>query len=93
MESELGFLLEFLLSNAESMWQLSLRGTEPYPERPGVPDCVYYMRTGICGYGNRCRYNHPRNRAAVNFSIIFINNWGFPFVYLISFEMFGSALD
>ncbi|XP_022771000.1 zinc finger CCCH domain-containing protein 32-like isoform X2 [Durio zibethinus] len=48
----------------ESMLQLSLRGTEPYPERPGVADCVYYMRTGFCAYGNRCRYNHPRNRAA-----------------------------
>ncbi|KAG4186922.1 hypothetical protein ERO13_A08G073500v2 [Gossypium hirsutum] len=53
----------------ESMWQLSLRGTESYPERPGVPDCVYYMRTGFCGYGNRCRYNHPRNRAAVEAAV------------------------
>ncbi|MBA0736486.1 hypothetical protein Gogos_010035 [Gossypium gossypioides] len=53
----------------ESMWQLSLRGTGSYPERPGVPDCVYYMRTGFCGYGNRCRYNHPRNRAAVEAAV------------------------
>ncbi|XP_038682566.1 zinc finger CCCH domain-containing protein 32-like isoform X1 [Tripterygium wilfordii] len=49
----------------ESMWRLGLSGSESYPERPGVPDCVYYMRTGFCGYGIRCRYNHPRNRAAV----------------------------
>ncbi|KAF4382893.1 hypothetical protein G4B88_021676 [Cannabis sativa] len=53
----------------ESMWQLGLTGAgdgggESYPERPGVPNCVYYMRTGYCGYGNRCRYNHPRDRAA-----------------------------
>ncbi|MFQ6635937.1 hypothetical protein Gotur_012574, partial [Gossypium turneri] len=53
----------------ESMWQLSLRGPESYPERPGVPDCVYYMRTGLCGYGSRCRYNHPRNRAAVEAAV------------------------
>ncbi|XP_022770999.1 zinc finger CCCH domain-containing protein 32-like isoform X1 [Durio zibethinus] len=53
----------------ESMLQLSLRGTEPYPERPGVADCVYYMRTGFCAYGNRCRYNHPRNRAAVEAAV------------------------
>ncbi|GFZ13715.1 ribosomal protein S21e [Actinidia rufa] len=33
-----------------------------YPERPGVPDCAYYMRTGSCGYGTKCRYNHPRDR-------------------------------
>ncbi|GMN38096.1 hypothetical protein TIFTF001_007335 [Ficus carica] len=49
----------------ESMWQLGLTGGESYPERPGVPNCVYYMRTGCCGYGGRCRYNHPRDRAAV----------------------------
>ncbi|XP_061349753.1 zinc finger CCCH domain-containing protein 32-like isoform X2 [Gastrolobium bilobum] len=49
----------------ESMWHLTLGGGESYPERPGVPNCVYYMRTGFCGYGGRCRYNHPRDRAAV----------------------------
>ncbi|CAN0877056.1 Zinc finger CCCH domain-containing protein 32, partial [Linum grandiflorum] len=49
----------------ESMWRLGLTSTEPYPERLGVPNCVYYMRTGFCGYGARCRYNHPRDRAAV----------------------------
>ncbi|CAN6561439.1 unnamed protein product [Malus baccata var. baccata] len=47
------------------MWQLGLTSSESYPERPGVPNCVYYMRTGFRGYGGRCRYNHPRNRAAV----------------------------
>ncbi|KAJ7977513.1 Zinc finger CCCH domain-containing protein [Quillaja saponaria] len=49
----------------ESMWQLGLGSNESYPERPGVPNCVYYMRTGFCGYGSRCRYNHPHDRAAV----------------------------
>ncbi|XP_044494349.1 zinc finger CCCH domain-containing protein 32 [Mangifera indica] len=53
----------------ESMWQLNLKIADSYPERPGVPDCVYYMRTGACGYGNRCRYNHPRNRAAVEAAV------------------------
>uniref|UniRef100_A0A7C8YXT1 C3H1-type domain-containing protein n=1 Tax=Opuntia streptacantha TaxID=393608 RepID=A0A7C8YXT1_OPUST len=43
----------------ESRWRLR----ELYPERPGVSDCVYYMQTGLCGFGNRCRYNHPRDRA------------------------------
>ncbi|XP_042476813.1 zinc finger CCCH domain-containing protein 32-like isoform X2 [Macadamia integrifolia] len=36
-----------------------------YPERPGEPECVYYMRTGSCGYGSRCRFNHPRDRSTV----------------------------
>ncbi|KAK1279057.1 Zinc finger CCCH domain-containing protein 32 [Acorus gramineus] len=50
----------------EPMWELALGGGEQYyPERPGEPDCMYYMRTGSCGYGERCRYNHPRDRSAV----------------------------
>lgn len=34
-----------------------------FPERPGQPDCKYYMRTGDCKYGQSCRYNHPPNWA------------------------------
>ncbi|KAI4305739.1 hypothetical protein L6164_029087 [Bauhinia variegata] len=30
-----------------------------FPDRPGEPDCLYYLRTGSCGYGSNCRYNHP----------------------------------
>ncbi|KAG8372969.1 hypothetical protein BUALT_Bualt12G0122300 [Buddleja alternifolia] len=49
----------------EPMWQLGLGGgPESYPERPNEPDCIYYLRTGFCGYGNRCRFNHPRDRSA-----------------------------
>lgn len=50
----------------ESMRRLGLLGGrgggEFYPERPGMPDCAYYMRTGTCGYGSKCRYNHPPDR-------------------------------
>lgn len=49
----------------ESVWQLGLGGGESYPERPDEADCNHYMRTGFCGYGARCRYNHPRDRGAV----------------------------
>ncbi|XP_074581948.1 zinc finger CCCH domain-containing protein 57-like isoform X1 [Curcuma longa] len=31
----------------------------PYPQRPGEPDCKYYLRTGSCSYGSKCKYNHP----------------------------------
>lgn len=49
----------------EPMWQLGLgEGPDSYPERPDEPDCIYYLRTGFCGYGNRCRFNHPRDRSA-----------------------------
>ncbi|CAL9047291.1 unnamed protein product [Musa banksii] len=55
----------------ESMWRLGLGsgggsgGTLQYPERPGELDCAYYMRTGTCSYGEKCRYNHPRDRGAM----------------------------
>ncbi|GMY27675.1 zinc finger CCCH domain-containing protein 34 [Fagus crenata] len=50
----------------EPMWQLGMGGgTEPYPERPDEADCIYYLRTGFCGYGARCRFNHPRDRGMV----------------------------
>ncbi|RWW63233.1 hypothetical protein BHE74_00029608 [Ensete ventricosum] len=49
---------------AGSMWKMELGSEEPpaYPERHGRPDCAYYMRTGTCGFGDGCRYNHPRDR-------------------------------
>ncbi|KAI5650703.1 hypothetical protein M9H77_36708 [Catharanthus roseus] len=50
----------------EPMWQLGLGGgPDTYPERPEQADCMYYLRTGFCGYGSRCRFNHPRDRSAV----------------------------
>ncbi|XP_010542997.1 PREDICTED: zinc finger CCCH domain-containing protein 3-like [Tarenaya hassleriana] len=33
--------------------------SSPYPDRPGERDCPFYLRTGLCGYGSNCRYNHP----------------------------------
>ncbi|XP_020254840.1 LOW QUALITY PROTEIN: zinc finger CCCH domain-containing protein 5-like [Asparagus officinalis] len=51
----------------EAMWQLQLAAaaTRRYPERPGEPDCGYYLRTGLCGFGERCRFNHPCDRSQV----------------------------
>ncbi|KAL8121604.1 zinc finger CCCH domain-containing protein 32-like isoform X3 [Apium graveolens] len=40
-------------------------GAVSYPERPDEPNCSYYLRTGFCGYGARCRFNHPRDRNSV----------------------------
>ncbi|CAA0837097.1 Zinc finger CCCH domain-containing protein 3 [Striga hermonthica] len=33
--------------------------SETYPDRPGEPNCIYFLRTGSCGFGSNCRYNHP----------------------------------
>lgn len=54
----------------DAMWHLDLQSptdkdgasgktTTQYPDRPGEPDCIYYLRTGVCGYGSNCRFNHP----------------------------------
>ncbi|XP_024030975.1 zinc finger CCCH domain-containing protein ZFN-like isoform X2 [Morus notabilis] len=51
----------------DAIWQMNLRSSETmesgtYPERPGEPDCSYYIRTGLCRFGATCRFNHPPNR-------------------------------
>nr|WCR76488.1 ZFP3 [Adonis amurensis] len=53
----------------EAMWHLKIESQNEeeeavgnsgnYPDRPGEPDCIYYLRTGMCGYGSNCRFNHP----------------------------------
>ncbi|KAM7488191.1 hypothetical protein LguiB_025675 [Lonicera macranthoides] len=49
----------------EPMWHLGLgTAAESYPERPDEADCIYYLKTGFCGYGVRCRFNHPRDRTS-----------------------------
>lgn len=30
-----------------------------FPERPGQPECQFYMRTGDCKFGASCKYHHP----------------------------------
>lgn len=52
---------------AEALWKLKVEDCKGgasaipnlYPDRPGEPNCIYYLRTGYCGYGSNCRYNHP----------------------------------
>ncbi|KAH9776597.1 zinc finger CCCH domain-containing protein 43 [Citrus sinensis] len=33
-----------------------------FPERPGQPECSYFLRTGDCKYKSNCKYHHPKNR-------------------------------
>ncbi|XP_062021369.1 uncharacterized protein LOC133737924 [Rosa rugosa] len=53
----------------EAFWRLTINENQDgggvtqsnlYPDRPGEPDCIYYLRTGLCGYGSNCRFNHPK---------------------------------
>eukprot|EP00252_Welwitschia_mirabilis_P012997 TRINITY_DN2871_c0_g2_i3.p1 TRINITY_DN2871_c0_g2~~TRINITY_DN2871_c0_g2_i3.p1 ORF type:complete len:429 (+),score=89.39 TRINITY_DN2871_c0_g2_i3:212-1498(+) len=33
-----------------------------FPERPGQPECQFYMKTGDCKFGMTCRFHHPKDR-------------------------------
>ncbi|KAG6392445.1 hypothetical protein SASPL_146664 [Salvia splendens] len=35
-----------------------------FPQRPGQQECDYYMKKGICKYGNNCKFHHPIDRSA-----------------------------
>jgi hypothetical protein len=64
---------ECVVAIAGPMWRLGLDGggggeAARLPERPGEADCGYYLRTGGCGFGERCRYNHPRDRGGTEVS-------------------------
>jgi len=32
------------------------------PVRPGVNDCSFFLKTGMCKYGETCRWNHPSDK-------------------------------
>lgn len=66
--------VSFVLCIAEAIWRLKIHDNQegggvaqasPYPARPGEPDCLFYRRTGLCGYGSNCRFNHPAYAAQV----------------------------
>lgn len=40
----------------------ALQRENVFPERPGQPECQFYMKTGDCKYGAVCRFHHPRER-------------------------------
>ncbi|XP_047311446.1 zinc finger CCCH domain-containing protein 67-like [Impatiens glandulifera] len=31
-----------------------------YPDRPGQPECSFFMKTGSCKYKSTCKFHHPR---------------------------------
>ncbi|KAL2971615.1 hypothetical protein AAZX31_15G205600 [Glycine max] len=39
-----------------------------YPQRPGQIECDFYMKTGECKFGERCKYHHPIDRSALSLS-------------------------
>ncbi|KAL5061830.1 hypothetical protein RYX36_023567 [Vicia faba] len=39
-----------------------------YPQRPGQIECDFFMKTGICKFGERCKYHHPVDRSTSSLS-------------------------
>ncbi|KAF6165410.1 hypothetical protein GIB67_018854 [Kingdonia uniflora] len=37
---------------------------DAFPERPGQPECQFFMKNGDCKYRSACRFHHPKNRAS-----------------------------
>ncbi|GAB4836728.1 Zinc finger CCCH domain-containing protein [Ancistrocladus abbreviatus] len=35
---------------------------ESFPQRPGEPDCPFFLKTQQCKFGPKCKFNHPNNR-------------------------------
>lgn len=43
------------------------RGDIPLPRRPGELACQFFLRTGTCSFGSKCRFDHPpEHRIAFN---------------------------
>ncbi|KAM7272172.1 hypothetical protein ACFE04_026835 [Oxalis oulophora] len=40
----------------------ALQRENVFPEKPGEPECQFYMKTGDCKFGAVCRFHHPRER-------------------------------
>lgn len=40
----------------------ALQRENVFPERPGQPECQFYMKTGDCKFGAVCKFHHPRER-------------------------------
>lgn len=35
---------------------------EEFPERPGEPECSFFLKTGDCKFKSHCKFHHPKNR-------------------------------
>ncbi|GMH31464.1 hypothetical protein Nepgr_033307 [Nepenthes gracilis] len=35
---------------------------DEFPERPGQPECSYFLKTGDCRYRSACKFHHPKSQ-------------------------------
>ncbi|XP_054804859.1 zinc finger CCCH domain-containing protein 67-like [Prosopis cineraria] len=51
---------------------------EEFPERPGEPECSYFLKTGDCKFKSNCKFHHPRNRITKLPSTCALSDKGLP---------------
>lgn len=49
--------------NVYAHQQQQILGDE-FPERPGKPECSYFLKTGNCKFRSACKFHHPKNESA-----------------------------
>ncbi|KAL0302871.1 UNVERIFIED_CONTAM: Zinc finger CCCH domain-containing protein ZFN-like [Sesamum radiatum] len=49
-------------ANALPIGYYAFKRDNVFPERPGQPECQFYMKTGDCKFGAVCKFHHPRER-------------------------------
>ncbi|PIA37561.1 hypothetical protein AQUCO_03000259v1 [Aquilegia coerulea] len=47
--------------------------SELLPERPGQPDCPYFLKTQKCKFGFRCKFNHPKDKIVSSIPLATVN--------------------
>ncbi|XP_021762041.1 zinc finger CCCH domain-containing protein 43-like [Chenopodium quinoa] len=50
---------------------------DEFPERPGQPECSYFLRNGDCKYRSACKFHHPKNVMAQSPSCL-LSDLGLP---------------
>ncbi|XP_072957120.1 zinc finger CCCH domain-containing protein 65-like isoform X2 [Typha angustifolia] len=49
-----------------------------YPERPGLPECQYFMKNGSCKFKSGCKYHHPKPQLPSAASVGVLSPLGLP---------------
>lgn len=50
---------------------------DEFPERPGQPECSFFLKTGDCKYKSACKFNHPKSARSQS-SACLLSDLGLP---------------
>ncbi|GLU02161.1 hypothetical protein SLE2022_194250 [Rubroshorea leprosula] len=64
-------------STSFSKFHLEQMNIREFPERPGNPDCAYFIKTGYCKFKSACKFNHPKMQPSKSPART-LNNSGLP---------------